>query len=303
MNLDAFPDLPYDEWEETKVKLHLISQMAGKVRLKLMPEVNHWWHAPLYVSARGLTTGLIPVGRSGAGFEVELDLVDNMAAIRSSDGQSRSVPMEECSIAEFYTDFFGALAALGVDVKIVPAPFDPDRVGSDIPFDEDDEHRAYDPEFARRYQHALIGIDSIFREFRGRFIGKCSPVHVFWHSFDIAVTRFSGRRAPVSPDADPVTKAAYSHENISAGFWAGDSNFREPAFYSYTHPEPDGLAGEPLKPGEAWWQEQNGTHMAMLRYDDMRRADDPRATLLDFMQSAYEAGAKRAGWPREELEA
>jgi hypothetical protein len=176
-------------------------------------------------------------------------------------------------------------------------------VGSEIPFADDTTHSAYDPEYVQRFWKALIEIDTTFQEFRGRFLGKCSPVHLFWHSFDLAVTRFSGRTAPVSPDADPVTRAAYSHENISAGFWPGDGNMPEPAFYSYTHPEPDGLAEEPLEPKSAWWQEQGGAHMALLRYADVRAAADPRAALLDFLQSSYEAGANRAGWPRAELEA
>jgi hypothetical protein len=236
-------------------------------------------------------------------FEVELDLIDHMAVARSSSGESRRIPLADGTIAEFYTSFFGALRALDIDVDIVARPFDPTRVGSDIPFAEDDGHSTYDPDAVQRFRSALIGIDAAFREFRGRFLGKCSPVHLFWHSFDIAVTRFSGRRAPLSPNADPVTKSAYSHENISAGFWAGDANMREPAFYSYTHPEPEGLADEPLRPEGAWWEPQNGSHMALLRYEDARAAADPTAAILDFMQSAYEAGAKRAGWAREELEA
>jgi len=296
----AFPELPYAPWVDTKIKRHLIAQIVGKVRLRLAPPVNHWWHAPLYVSARGLTTSATPYG-AGA-FDVELDLHEHAAVIRTSAGDTRRVPFATGSIADFYAAFVAVLDGLGIDAAIHPRPFDPARTGSDIAFADDTTHVAYDPDRALRFWRALVGINAILYEFRGRFLGKCSPVHVFWHSLDIAVTRFSGRVAPVAPEADPVTEVAYSHENISAGFWGGDANFQEAAFYSYTHPEPEGLASEPLKPGSAWWQPQNGTHMALLRYEDFRTSGDPRAVLLDFLQSTYEAGAKRAEWPRDALE-
>jgi hypothetical protein len=295
-----FPELPYSAWEETKTKLHLISQIVGKVRLELSPDTNHWWHAPLYVSARGLTTGMIPLD-DGA-FEVEFDLADHVVHTRGSAGVTTTVPLVRISVAEFYSQFFEGLADIGSTAKIVAKPFDPDRVGSDTPFEKDTTHTAYNADYANRFWRVLVGIEPIFREFRGRFLGKCSPVHFFWHSFDLAVTRFSGRTAPVADDADPVTRQAYSHEVISAGFWPGDGSFREPAFYAYVHPEPAGLEKETLRPDGAWWQPQNGTHMALLRYDDFRTASDPRAALLDFLQSSYEAGAKLAQWPRDELE-
>lgn len=300
MTAAAFPEIPYDAWEGTKTKLHLVAQIVGKVRLGLSPEMNHWWHAPLYVSARGLTTSAIP--HDGMVIEAEIDFVDHVVNARTSDGAARVVPLAGVNVADFYSQFFDALHALGVEVKIVGRPFDPARVGSDVPFARDTVHSAYDADYAHRFWRALVGIEPIFREFRGRFVGKCSPVHFFWHSFDLAVTRFSGRNAPLAETADPVTRQAYSHEVISAGFWPGDGAFREPAFYAYVHPEPVGLEKETLRPDAAWWQPQNGTHMALLRYDDFRAAPDPRVALLEFLQSSYEAGAKLAKWPREDLE-
>jgi hypothetical protein len=274
--------------------------MVGKVRLAWDPKVNHSWNAPLYLSARGLTTHAFPC--DGRIVEMEMDVLADRLEIRTSEEGRETVPFEPPIVSRFHDDLVAALGRLGIEPGIRPKPFDPSRVKSDIPFPEDTEPRAYDGESVRRFWRILTVIEPIFREFRGRFVGKCSPLHFFWHSFDLALTRFSGRRAPVQGDADPVTKDAYSHEVISAGFWAGDDQLPEPAFYCYVHPEPKGLAEEPLHPAKAWWQPQNETHMALLRYEDFRNADDPREALLAFLQSSYEAGAKRADWPRKELE-
>jgi len=217
--------------------------------------------------------------------------------MRNSDGDTRAISLGGVSVAEFYRGVLDNLHKLGIDTRIVSRPFDSDKVGSDIPFAHDTEHNSYDPEAVNRFWQILVGVESVFSEFRGRYLGKCSPVHFFWHSFDLAVTRFSGRSVEVAENADPVTREAYSHEVISVGFWPGDDNVPEPAFYAYVAPEPAGLADEVLIPAEAWWQDVGGSHMALYRYENFRTADDPAGALLNFLQSAYDAGAKLAGWP------
>lgn len=294
------PTLPLSEWVETKTTLHILTQIVGKIRLGLTPKLNHWWHAPLYVTARGLTTSAIPYGNTS--FDMELDLTDHQLVIRSSDGELRKVKLENHTIAQFYRELFFSLGSLGIDAPILAKPFDPSKVKSAEPFASDETHATYDGSDAHRFWRVLVSVDGVFKKFRARFIGKCSPVHFFWHSFDLAVTRFSGRPAPVNENADPVTKEAYSHEVISAGFWPGDDYVPEPAFYSYVHPAPDGLADQKLRPEAARWETQDGGAMALYRYEDFRTARDPEADLLDFMQSAYEAGAKLSQWPREALE-
>lgn len=297
----TWPRLPFADWRDSKITLHLFCQIVGKVRLELHPKVNHWWHVPLYVTPRGLSTSTIPHGDRT--FDLELDLTDHALRLHASDGRSRRMPLPGHSVASFYEELMRNLRDLELGVEILAKPFDPERVESEIPFAEDHEHTAYNPESVHRFWQVVSRIDPIFKEFRGRFLGKVSPVHLFWHSLDLAVTRFSGASAPVADDADPVTKEAYSHEVISAGFWAGDANVPYPAFYAYVAPEPDGLADEPLQPAAARWEPQDGgSHMALLPYDDLLETSDPRQGLLDFLQSSYEAGAKRAGWDREALE-
>jgi hypothetical protein len=294
------PPLPLEEWEDTKITLHLFSQIVGKIRMSLTPKINHWWHAPLYLSARGLTTGPIPYANMS--FDLEFDLIDHHLLIRTSKDQTSRMALAGLSVARFYHDVLSALRGFGIEVKILAVPFDPKRVKSTQPFESDSAPRAYAPQFANRFWQILVPIDAIFKEFRGRFIGKCSPVHFFWHSFDLAVTRFSGRRAPHQDGIDLVTREAYSHEVISAGFWVGDDSVPEPAFYCYVHPEPKGLPDEPLRPKGAAWNTQNGSSMAFFRYEDFRQSDDPRTALLEFLQSTYEAGAGLATWPRRDLE-
>lgn len=297
----AWPRLPFEDWRDSKITLHLFCQIVGKIRLALHPKVNHWWHVTLYLTPRGVTTGTIPHGDRT--FEMELDWTDHAWRLRASDGRSRRVPLQGQSVASFYEEAMRNLRDLGLGVEILAKPFDPERVESDIPFAQDHEHATYDPEAVHRFWRVLARIDPIFKEHRGWFLGKVSPVHFFWHSLDLAVTRFSGNSAPVAEDADPVTKEAYSHEVISSGFWAGDENVPYPAFYTYVAPEPEGLAEEPLEPAAARWEPQDGgTHMAHLAYHDLIEMDDPRQGLLDFLQSSYVAGAKRAGWDREALE-
>lgn len=292
-----FPPLPYADWEQTKTTLHLYTQIVGKVRLALHPHVNHWWHVPLYVSPRGLTTSSIP--HAGDNFELEFDFFDHELAVRSSRGVEKRVPLAGNTVAGFYAGTMAALAACGVEPGIRAQPFDSSKTTSDIPFAKDTTHGTYDGSAVERYWRVLVGIDGIFREFRGAFRGKCSPVHMFWHSFDLAVTRFSGRPAPVAPDADSVTREAYCAEVVSAGFWPGDTNMPEAAFYVYAAPEPDGLAAERIAPAEAWWQDLGSSHMGLYRYDDFRTAADPRESLLAFLQSTYDAAARRGRWPAE----
>jgi len=292
-----FPPLPLGEWEDTKITVHLYAQIVGKVRLGLNPRMNHWWHVPLYVSSRGLTTGPIP--HRGRNFEMEFDFLEHVLVLRTSDGDLRKLPLGGNTVAGFYHGVLDALRELDIHPRMIARPFDKDRVKSDIPFAQDTTHGTYDPEYVQRFWRILVGIEPIFRAFRGRFVGKCSPVHFFWHSFDLAVTRFSGRAVTVPDDADPVTREAYSHEVISAGFWAGDDNVPEPAFYAYAAPEPAGLRDQPLEPAGSWWQAANGSSMALYKYADFRAAPDPPAALMQFLQSSYVAAAKLAGWPAE----
>jgi hypothetical protein len=291
-----FPPLPLEAWEETKETLHRYAQVVGKVRMELTPYRNHWWHVTLYVTPRGLSTGPIP--HNGRSFEISFDLLDNRLLIDASDGGGFSFPLDDLSVAGFYERLFDGLGALGVNVSINTRPFD---LGDAHTLAENTLHCVCDNEYARRYGRVLVQVDQAFKEFAGRFLGKQSPVQLYWHSFDLAVTRFSGRRAPEREGADPVTREAYSHEVISFGFWPGDQNVRAPAFYSYTAPEPDGLIEQPLRPREAFWTEEGGT--ALLMYDNLRASDSPREVLLDFMESAYLAGATTAGWDVEELRA
>src|SRR5919199_822066 len=285
----ALPPLPLEEWESTKETLHRYCQIAGKVRMEYSPYRNHWWHVTLYVTTYGLTTGPIPHGN--ATFDISFDLLKSRLAVTTSEGGAFSFALNDLPVAEFYRRLFEGLAWLGVDASINPKPFDLD--------DEQDlasntYHHTFDPEYARRFHRVLAWVDQIFREFAGRFNGKTSPVQLFWHSFDLAVTRFSDRRVSLPEDTDRVTRDAYSHEVISFGFWPGDRDIREPAFYSYTAPEPQGLAEQPLRPQTASWAPKGGT--ALLTYEEVRKSGSPRETLLAFLQSAYEAGAKTAGW-------
>lgn len=298
MNSEAFPEIPLEAWRPTKNTLHLYCQIIGKIRLAMHPRVNHWWHVPLYVSPRGLTTRTIPY--DGGNFEIEFDLKEHKLEMRTSDGRQEDFSLYDgLTVADFYSSTFANLAKLGIEPKIKPVPYE---APSTTPFADDIENKSYDKEHVRRFHRTLVTVDGILNEFRGRFLGKSTPVHMFWHSFDLALTRFSGNRAPVREGAGTVEREAYSHEVISFGFWFGDDNVPAPAFYSYTAPEPEGLAEEPLSPASAKWQESNGSHMALLMYENARTADNPRTTVLDFLESAYQAGAKRASWNIEQFQ-
>src|SRR3954452_5335880 len=244
----AWPPLPLREWQDSCETLHMWTQIVGKVRLALTPHSNHWWEVSFYVNPRGLTTSAIPY--QSENFEVQFDFIDHKLEIRTSQGQVRTLALAPCSVAAFYAEFMALLDSLGVEVKIWPVPVE---VPNPIRFDQDRKHASYDPEYAHRFWRILASVDAILKEFRGRFIGKASPVHFFWGSFDLASTRFSGRRAPDRPGADPITREAYSHEVISHGFWPGSGPVQEAAFYAYAAPEPAGLKEARVQPAAAYY--------------------------------------------------
>ncbi len=291
MTQTDWPSLPYADWEPTKQTLHRYTQIIGKVRMALTPPMNHWWHVTLLPATRGLTTGPMPYRDRYV--EIVLDLVDHRVLVTSTDGRSRVIELaRRPACADVYHEVFAALSALDVEVDIHPEPFD---LGESPPFAEDRIHDAYDADAVTRFWRVLA-------RFRSGFAGKASPVHLFWHSFDLAHARYSGRRAPVAPNADPITAEAYSHEVIAFGFWPGDERRTPfPAFYSYTAPEPEGLADRPLEPPAAAWHDTGSGSLAVLPYDAVRDSADPEAALLAFYESAYEAGARSAGWDLEQL--
>ena len=293
-----FPEMPLDAWRPTKNTLHLYLQIVGKIRLRTHPRVNHWWHVPFYVSPRGLTTRTIPY--AGGNFEIEFDLKDHELKIRTSDGRAEDFALYDgLSVADFYASVFANLAKLGIKPDIWAVPYE---APSTTPFAEDHENKSYEKEYVERFHNILVAVDDIFEEFRGRFTGKSTPVHLFWHSFDLALTRFSGKPAPPMPEANLVTREAYSHEVISFGFWFGDDkpdSVAAPAFYSYTAPKPEGLENEPLQPSAARWTPDGG--MALLMYDDVRNSENPREGILEFLESSYLAGAKTASWDVDNL--
>jgi hypothetical protein len=291
------PELPLEAWEPTKTTLHVWAQIVGKVKLAATAPRNHWWNVPLYLDVRGLTTRRLHHGQ--VSFQIDFDFVDHRLVVQTNGGQQGSFPLHDgLSVASFDRHLHQLLDQLGVDVAIREDPY---GVPMTTPFPDDTTHAAYDPVYVRRFFTVLDWVDSVLEEFSGWYCGKQSPVHLFWHGFDLAVTRFSGRRAPPRAGADPVTAEAYSHEVISFGFWAGDDTTPFPAFYSYTAPEPPGLADQPLQPAAAAWRQVYGGSMALLGYDQLRDAHDPRSTLLGFLQSAYDAGVRTAGWDRQEL--
>ncbi len=295
-----WPPLPYREWQETYKYLHLLTQIAGKVRLVLTPWVNHSWHVPFYASPRGLTTGAIPYGERC--FELTFDFLRHRLLINVDDGTQKVLPVCPGSVAQFYEAFFMALGDLCIDVKIYPVP---NEITDAIAFMKDHQVRPYDQQAVMRFWRILQRASCIFQLFRTRFIGKNSPVHFFWGSFDLAVTRFSGRPAPAHPGGipnlpDTVSREAYSHEVSSAGFWAGGPGLEYPVFYSYAYPAPDGFADAKVSPPEAFYSREFGEFI--LPYDAMRTASDPESALLEFLQSTYEAAASLGRWDRQALE-
>jgi len=292
-----WPELPLEQWRDTYATLHLWTQIVGKVRLALCPPVNHWWSVTLYVTPRGLTTSSIPYGANF--FEVLFDFYRHAVRIHASADESRDMPLYPRPVADFYREFMGNLRALGIDVGINTLP---QEVADPIRFDEDYEHAAYDADAVARWWSIMVASDRVLQQFRARFLGKSSPVHFFWGSFDLAVTRFSGRRAPERPGADRVTREAYSHELSSCGFWPGTPGgaVREPAYYAYMSPTPTGFAEAAARPAAARYVQELGEFI--LPYDAVRAAPDPESALLDFAQSTYEVGAELARWDRTALE-
>jgi len=301
-----WPELKFAEWQDTLATLHMWTQVVGKIRLKQTPLVNHWWNVPLYVSARGLTTTAMPY--EDRIFEIEFDFIDHLLLIKCSDGASKTLALRPQSVADFYAEVMSALRDLGMEIKIWTMPVE---VPNPIRFTDDHEHKSYDAEHANRCWRALVKMDDVLKAFRARFTGKVSPVHFFWGSFDLAVTRFSGRLAPEREGADSMTREAYSHEVISHGWWPGNKDM-EAAFYSYTTPEPPGLSavvgeGRSL-PAPTFYNAEMKEFFLM--YDDVRNAGSasssistsPEQTLMDFCQTTYEAGADLAGWDRKSLE-
>ncbi|MFE4517102.1 DUF5996 family protein [Kitasatospora sp. NPDC056783] len=293
--MELFPPIPLAQWRDSKETLHRFAQIVGKVRLAHSARRNHWWNVPYHLTGRGITTRPMATADGGGTFCVDFDFVDHRLLVCSSDGRRASFPLTGQSVATFYRATLDALAAIGVTVDIPhPHPFDlPDAAR---PFADDTEHAAYDPFWVNRYWQVLGQVALLLEEFAARFCGKTSPVHHFWHTFDIAVTRFSGRETAQPATVDPVTREAYSREVVSSGFWFGDDTVPRPAFYSYAAPEPDGLAKSPLRPAAASWMERNGSHLAVLDYDEVRGREDPRAVVLDFFESVYQPAARLAGW-------
>ncbi len=292
---DRWPELPLSAWQPTYRTLHMWTQIVGKVRLALSPKINHWWEVPLYVNAVGLTTSPIPY--AGGIFEVQFDFIHHKLLIETSHATTKIIDLAPRSVADFYREFMAALASLGIDVKIWKMPVE---IPNPIPFDQDTEHASYDAEYANRFWRVLVNCDAAFKEFRAGFIGKASPSHFFWGSFDLAITRFSGRRAPAREGADPVTREAYSHEVISSGWWPGGGDIQGAAFYTYAAPEPPGFAQHPVSPTQAQYHPQ--LKEFLLMYDDVRQSPLPAAMLLQFLQSTYDAGANLGKWDRKELE-
>jgi hypothetical protein len=298
----AWPPLPLDEWSDTRDTLHLWTQIVGKTRLALAPMVNHWWQVPLYISARGLTTSRIPYGT--AGFSVELDFIGHDLQVLCDDGRTWSMTLAPRSVADFYSEYTSGLRSLGIEIRMWPVPVE---IADGIPFAKDETHASYDAGAAHRFWLALAQAARVLEIFRGRFLGKSSPVHFFWGSFDLACTRFNGARAPQHPGgvpglADWVTREAYSHACISAGWWPGTigSPMTEPAFYAYAYPEPTGCPTAKIRPDAGYYHDE--MHEWILPHDAVRTASNPDALVLDFCQSTYEGAATLGGWDRASLE-
>ena len=298
----SWPALPLAEWQDTLYNLHRWTQIVGKTALALSPMQNHWWQTTLHVDPRGLRTPLLHT--RGRAFEVEFDFMGDSLIIRTDDGERRAFALEPMSVADFHSRYHALLEGLGIQVKYHPVP---NEIEPATPFARDRTHVSYDAAAVRRCARILLDADRVLRAFRGRFIGKSSPVHFWWGAFDLACTRFSGRTAPVHPGGFPhlpdgVTREAYSHECISAGWWPGNPGgpVTEPAFYAYVYPEPAGCPDATVRPTAAHWH--LGLHEWVLPYDAVRTAKDPDQALMEFLQSTYEAGANLAGWPRAELE-
>lgn len=293
----TLPEMPYEAWKETASTLHMWMQIVGKVRLELTPYINQWWQVPFYLTARGMTTSPIPYG-DGV-FQIDFDFIDHRLIIATSQGAIHSLTLRPQSVAKFYVEFMSRLRAMGIDVKIWEMPVE---IPNPIPFEQDTQHAAYDADYVQRWWRVLVFSDRVLKAFRGRFIGKNSPVHFFWGSMDIATTRFSGRTAPERqwpPELAKIMREAYSHEVSSVGFWAGSAG-QDAAFYAYHTPEPTGYREAKVQPAAASYNTQLGEYI--LPYEAVRQSNTPEEDVLAFLQSTYEAGANLAGWDRAALE-
>ena len=292
----VWPSLPLAEWQETRDTVHMWTQIVGKTRLALAPRENHWWHVTLYVSARGLVTSPIPYGSRT--FDVAFDFIDHRIVVNTSDGATRSLALRPQAVADFYREYMTTLEALGITVKIWPVPVE---VDAPIPFLQDRRHASYNAEHAQRFFRMLLHANRALTRFKGRFLGKTSPVHFFWGAFDLALTRFSGRRAP-EPNGDEsrLMREAMSHEEISFGFWPGSGTVAEPAFYAYVRPEPPSLPGRSARPETAYYSRELADFI--LPYESVRSLPSPDDAVLDFFQSVYDAGAELARWDRAALD-
>jgi hypothetical protein len=299
MAIDPWPELPLAEWKDTLATVHMWTQVVGKIRLKLTTLVNHWWNVPLYITARGLTTSAMPY--NDRLLQISFDFIDHLLVIETTEGSTKTIDLRPCSVAEFYHETMAALESLKMPVAIWTTPVEvPDRT----PFEEDQKHATYDPEYVQRCWQILVQTNRVFTKFRSRFIGKVSPVHFFWGAFDMAVTRFSGRPAPLHPGVPNcgifVMQEAYSHEVSSCGFWPGSGMVDEPAFYAYAYPEPQGFKDYPIQPSEAFYHK--GISEFLLPYDVVRTSNSHDEVLLNLLQSTYEAGATCGNWEQRALE-
>jgi hypothetical protein len=300
MSRNNLPELPYNEWIESRLTIHLIFQIIGKVRLKLTARKNHWWYATIYVTPNGFSTHNIPIDSGVESIEIEINVRRKAVVINHSSAGEVKIDLQDgFSVADFYKTFMGILTNYGLQPEFINKPID---LEVEKPFDQITEYHHFDWPYIEKFWQIMLWNNAIFQEFSGRFYGKTCPVHIYWHHLDLAVTRFSGKKLPpVDKSMRILERDTYSHEQISFGFWAGDPSLQEPMYYSYTYPSPEGLDEEPLSPSQAFWQDSNGSPMALLRYEEVRMAEDPRAYVLDFLESAYQAGAKLAGWNIEEL--
>lgn len=293
--IECWPSLSLDSWRDTYATLHMWTQIVGKIRLALTPLVNHWWNVPLYVSARGLTTSRIPYGDRS--FELWFDFLEHKLLLETNEGVRSELDLAPRTVADFYQELFGMLRAARIEVAIWRMPVE---IPNPIAFNQDRTHASYDAKSVEKFWRILLSLDSIFNQFRAGFVGKSSPVHFFWGSFDLAITRFSGRRAPERAGADLITREAYSHEVISFGFWPGGGDVKDAALYSYAAPEPQGFKEARVQPEAAFYSKQLGEFLLM--YEDVRKSPFPSTCVLEFFQSAYEAGAVLGGWDRQNLE-
>lgn len=298
IQVNKLPELKYVGNEKKKLTLHLFFQVMGKIRMNFAPRKNHWWYTTLYVNEKGFTTGPIHIDHGYESFSITLNILEHKTEIIKSTGEIRSFRLEkDLSISDFYNYLLSILKELDIDVKINSKPYDLDI---EKKFSEIEEYQHYNKKYALAFWKTFLWVSAVFKEFSGRFYGKTCPVHLYWHSMDIAVTRFSGKKGPaMAAEAKTSDKEAYSHECISFGFWAGDENMQEPAFYSYTYPSPEDLDREELFPEKANWIMNAGTPMAILTFADILEEDNPKMVLLEFLESAFQAGARRAGWDIE----